>query len=72
MVKYVGSFVGGILVGFAFLAMSSCVEKKPVTESLDAGSVEVVESGGTMTTGVPTISSVPTPAPEAMPVTESK
>ena len=68
MVKYFASFVGGLVVGFAFLAMSSCVEKKSVMEGFDAGVVQPVESGGTMAVGVPTISSVPAPLSEVAPM----
>lgn len=56
MVKYFGSFVGGIVVGFAFLAMSSCTEKKSTVEPVDAGAVV-----GTMEVGVPTVTVAPTP-----------
>lgn len=56
MVKYVGSFIGGILVGFAFLAMSSCAEKKVAVDVVDAGSVV-----GTMEVGTPTVTVAPAP-----------
>jgi len=68
MVKYFGSFVAGLAIGFGFLAMSSCVEKKSLVEGLDAGTVQVVESGGSMTAGVPTISSLPAAVSEVAPV----
>ena len=54
MVKYVGSFVFGALVGFTILASSSCVDKKAAVEAVDAGPVVPVVEGTMKVVAAPT------------------
>jgi hypothetical protein len=57
MVRYFSSFAAGLVIGFAFLAALSCVDKKTAAEAADAGApVPLVE--GSMTVGTPTLTVV--------------